>query len=190
YAGGAQAATAIFAGGCFWSVESNFDSVPGVTETISGFIGGHTENPTYSEVAYGGNTGHREAVKITYDPEVVSYEQLLMTFWTTTDPTDAGGQFCDRGDTYHTGIFPVEDEQAELAAASRDQIAADTGYTIVTEIIADQTFYPAEDFHQNFHITNPERYQAYRIGCGRDPVIERLWGDMAFLGTSANPYPD
>ena len=189
YAGGAQAATAIFAGGCFWSVESNFDHVPGVTETVSGFIGGRTENPTYNEVTYG-DTGHREAVLVTYDPEVVSYEQLLMTFWTTTDPTDSGGQFCDRGPSYYTGIFPTEEGQAEIAAASREQIAASTGYTIVTEIIEGQTFYPAEDYHQDFHINNPERYQAYRIGCGRDAVIQRLWGDMAFLGTDTNPYPE
>jgi len=188
-ASAAEAATAIFAGGCFWSVESNFDSVPGVTGTVSGFIGGWTENPTYNDVTYG-DTGHREAVLVTYDPEVVSYEQLLMTFWMTIDPTDAGGQFCDRGSSYRTGLFPVEEGQAEAAAASRDQIAARTGYTIVTEIIEGQTFYPAEDYHQDFHINNPQRYEAYRVGCGRDAVIARLWGEMAFLGTAANPYPD
>lgn len=184
----AQAATALFAGGCFWSVESNFDKVEGVTGTISGFAGGRTENPTYNQVVYF-DTGHYEVVEITYDPDVVSYEELLTVFWHTTDPTDAGGQFCDRGETYRTAIFALTEEQAEIAARSKAEIAEETGFTIVTELLPAATFWPAEDYHQNFHVTNPERYEAYRIGCRRDIRIAELWGDRAFLGTSANPFP-
>lgn len=184
----AIADTALFAGGCFWSVESNFDKVEGVTATISGFAGGHVENPTYEQVVYE-DTGHYEVVQIEYDPEIVTYEQLLTVFWHTTDPTDAGGQFCDRGANYLTAIFTLTDEQREIAEASKAALAERTGLEIVTEIKDAAPFYPAEDYHQNFHITHPEHYNAYRIGCGRDLRIEELWGDKAFLGTSANPFP-
>lgn len=184
----ALAATALFAGGCFWSVEANFDKVSGVTGTVSGFAGGHVENPSYNQVVYS-DTGHYEVVEITYDPQVVSYEQLLTVFWHTTDPTDDKGQFCDRGATYRTAIFALDAEQAEIAAASKAAIAAESGYEIVTQILPAATFYPAEDYHQNFHITNPLRYEAYRVGCRRDLRIAELWGAKAFLGTSANPFP-
>lgn len=184
----AQAATVLFAGGCFWSVEANFDKVEGVTATISGFAGGHVENPTYEQVIYT-DTGHYEVVEITYDPDVVSFEHLLTVFWHTTDPTDAGGQFCDRGAGYRTAIFALDDEQAQLAEASKGALAAETGLTIVTEILPSAPFYAAEDYHQDFHIKNPARYEAYRIGCRRDFRLTDLWGDKAFLGTSLNPLP-
>jgi peptide-methionine (S)-S-oxide reductase len=182
----AQAATALFAGGCFWSVESNFDKVEGVTGTISGFAGGHVDNPSYEQVVYT-DTGHYEVVEITYDPDVVSYEHLLTVFWHTTDPTDAGGQFCDRGDGYRTAIFALDDEQAEIAAASKAALIEETGFDIVTEILPAAPFWAAEDYHQDFHINNPARYEAYRIGCRRDFRLADLWGDKAFLGTSLNP---
>lgn len=185
----ALAETALFAGGCFWSVEANFDKVEGVTSTISGFAGGTLENPSYNDVVYG-DTGHYEVVEIEFDPEIVSYAQLLTVFWHTIDPTDADGQFCDRGASYRTAIFALDAEQAAIAQESRAEIAAETGWTIVTEIKDAAPFYPAEDYHQNFHIDNPLRYNAYRVGCGRDRQLEALWGDRAFLGTSENPFPE
>ncbi|WP_116654028.1 peptide-methionine (S)-S-oxide reductase MsrA [Pelagibacterium sediminicola] len=182
----AQAETALFAGGCFWSVEANFDKVEGVTATISGFAGGHVANPSYEQVVYS-DTGHYEVVEITYDPGIVSFAQLLTVFWHTTDPTDAGGQFCDRGAGYRTAIFALDDEQAEIAEASKAALAGETGLTIVTEILPAAPFYAAEDHHQDFHIKNPAHYEAYRIGCRRDLRLADLWGDKAFLGTSLNP---
>ncbi|GGA47205.1 peptide-methionine (S)-S-oxide reductase MsrA [Pelagibacterium lentulum] len=182
--------TALFAGGCFWSVEANFEKVEGVIEAVSGFAGGHTENPTYNEVAYGGDTGHYEVVEVTYDPDVVSYDQLLTVYWHTTDPTDPTGQFCDKGPMYKPAIFALDDEQMRLAEASKAAIAEESGYTIVTEIKPEATFYAAGDEHQDFYLTNPAHYERYRIGCGRDDVIRRLWGEKAFLGTSQNPFPD
>lgn len=184
----AFADTALFAGGCFWSVESNFDKVEGVTATVSGFAGGHVANPSYEQVVYE-DTGHYEVVQIEYDPQVVSYDQLLTVFWHTTDPTDAGGQFCDRGPNYLTAIFALTDEQRAIAEASKAALAAETGLEIVTEIEDVTPFYAVEDYHQDFHINNPVHYQAYRIGCGRDLRIVQLWGDQAFLGTSENPFP-
>ncbi|WP_332716277.1 peptide-methionine (S)-S-oxide reductase MsrA [Pelagibacterium mangrovi] len=185
----AFADTALFAGGCFWSVESNFDKVDGVTATISGFAGGHVENPSYEQVVFE-DTGHYEVVEIEYDPEVVSFEQLLTVFWHTTDPTDAGGQFCDRGDGYRTAVFALTPEQRDVAEASKAALGEETGLTIVTEIKEAAPFYAAEDYHQDFHTNNPERYEAYRVGCGRDIRINELWGDQAFLGTSDNPFPE
>lgn len=184
----AMADTALFAGGCFWSVESNFDKVEGVTATTSGFAGGHVENPSYEDVVYT-DTGHYEVVEIEYDPEIVSYDQLLTVYWHSTDPTDADGQFCDQGSSYRPAIFALTPEQKQTAEASKTAIAQQSGYTIVTEIKDAAPFYAADDYHQDFHITNPVRYNAYRIGCGRDRVIEQLWGDQAFLGTSENPFP-
>lgn len=182
----AQAATALFAGGCFWSVEANFDNVEGVTATISGFAGGHVENPTYNQVI-SSDTGHYEVVEITYDPDVVSFEHLLTVFWHTTDPTDAGGQFCDRGEGYRTAIFALDVEQAQIAEASKAALAAETGFNIVTEIRPAAPFWPVEEYHQDFHIKNPVHYEAYRIGCGRDFRLSDLWGAKAFLGTRKNP---
>ncbi|RDE08948.1 peptide-methionine (S)-S-oxide reductase MsrA [Pelagibacterium lacus] len=183
----ANAATALFAGGCFWSVEANFDKVEGVTSTLSGLAGGHVPNPSYEQVVYS-DTGHYEVVEIEYDPEIVSYEQLLTVYWHTTDPTEGRGQFCDMGPSYRPAIFALTEEQRDIAEASRAAIAEESGYAIVTEIKDAALFYAAEEYHQDFHIKNPARYEAYRIGCRRDPALERLWGDKAYLGTSENPF--
>lgn len=176
---------AIFAGGCFWCVESDFDKVPGVLETISGYTGGHTKNPTYKEVSYK-NTGHYEAVKITYDPKVISYAKLLHSFWRSVDPTDPSGQFCDKGASYRTAIFTSTPEQFNLATDSKDkeQNEGKLKGRIVTPVIKATQFYPAEDYHQNYYQTNPVRYTYYRYGCGRDKRIKELWGEEAHSGQS------
>ena len=169
---------AVVAGGCFWCVESDFDQVDGVVETISGFAGGDTVDPTYKQVVRGG-TGHTEAVEITYDADIVSYSDLLHFFWRSVDPTDAGGQFCDRGDSYRTEVFFSTPEEQDLAAASKAQAEAALGAPIVTEISELDGFYPAEDYHQDFYRKSPVRYKTYRQGCGRDKRVEMLWGDAA-----------
>jgi methionine-S-sulfoxide reductase len=174
------AAVAIFAGGCFWCMEPPYDKLDGVIATTSGYTGGTKVDPTYKEVSAGG-TGHAEAVQITYDPTKVSYEQLLEVFWHNVDPLDAGGQFCDRGDSYRTGIFVRDEEQRRLAEASK-QALADSGrfeQPIVTEIVAAGPFYPAEDYHQDYYEKNPVRYKFYRWNCGRDARLAQLWGDQA-----------
>ncbi len=173
--------TAILAGGCFWCVESDFDQVPGVLETISGYTGGHLENPTYRDVV-SETTGHREAVRITYDPAKVSYEQLLDVFWRSVDPTDAGGQFCDRGESYTTAIYTIDEEQQAQAEASGAQAMEDLGQKIVTVIAPASVFYPAEDYHQDYYLKNPVRYRYYRFGCRRDARVKALWGEQAHRG--------
>ncbi|WP_127142872.1 peptide-methionine (S)-S-oxide reductase MsrA [Pelagibacterium montanilacus] len=183
----AQAATALFAGGCFWSVEANFDKVEGVTGTVSGFAGGSVEDPTYEQVIYF-DTGHRETVEVTYDPEVVDFDTLMTVFWHSIDPTDASGQFCDKGQHYRTAVFALDDEQAAAAQASKTAIAQETGWDIATEILPEATFWAAGDEHQNFHIENAAHYQRYRVGCGRDNRLAELWGDRALWGTSENPF--
>lgn len=185
-AASAQAAgrkTAIFAGGCFWCMEADFDYVPGVLSTISGYIGGDAPNPTYAQVSAGG-TGYYEAVKITFNPDIVSYEKLLDTFWRSVDPTDAGGQFCDRGDSYKTAIFTLSDAQKEIATQSKVtlQRAGQLDDPIVTVIRPATAFYPAEDYHQDYYARNPVRYKYYRFSCGRDARIADLWGKEAHRG--------
>lgn len=170
--------TALFAGGCFWCVESDFDKVEGVRETISGYTGGEAENPSYRQVVAGG-TGHVEAVKITYDADIVSYIELLHIFWRSVDPTDDGGQFCDRGDTYRTAIFVADEGQKATARASRAKAEEALGQEIVTRIELAGTFYPAEAYHQDFYRKNPLRYKAYRTGCRRDARVKALWGAEA-----------
>jgi len=177
----AEPAIAIFAGGCFWCVESDFDQIDGVTETVSGYIGGTLENPGYKQVSAGG-TGHYEAVKITYDPARVTYEALLTAFWHSVDPTDAGGQFCDRGESYRTAIFATDEAQLEKAAATKAAIAKDLGTDIATAVLKAPTFYPAEGYHQDYYEKNPVRYKYYRYSCGRNARIKDLWGDKAYLG--------
>jgi peptide-methionine (S)-S-oxide reductase len=176
---GAQSnlAKATFAGGCFWCMEHPYDELDGVVSTTSGYIGGHKANPTYREVSPG-TTGHAEAVQVVYDPSKVSYEKLLMVFWMNVDPTDAGGQFCDRGSQYRTGIFYYTDEQKRLAEASKAALAKSKPFKepLVTEITMATTFYPAEDYHQDYYIKNPVRYKFYRTGCGRDARLKALWG--------------
>jgi peptide-methionine (S)-S-oxide reductase len=173
--------TAIFAGGCFWCVESDFDKVPGVISTTSGYIGGSAKTAHYKIVSSGG-TGHHESVKIVYDPKKVSYSRLLYVFWRSVDPTDPGGQFCDRGDSYKTGIFYANDKERDLALASKKKAEAALGKKIVTQIVKAGPFYPAEGYHQNYYKRNPVRYHIYRYGCGRDARIQELWGDQAHAG--------
>ena len=174
---------ATFAGGCFWCVEADFDHVPGVVRTISGYTGGTLEDPTYRQVTAGG-TGHREAVQIFYDPDKVSYETLLEIFWRSVDPTDDGGQFCDRGESYETAIFANSPEQKRLAEDSRRKLgqSAVLDQPVVTPIETAGRFYPAEDYHQNYYQTSSLRYKFYRFSCRRDARIEELWGDQAHRG--------
>lgn len=169
--------TAIFAAGCFWCVEQAFDEVEGVLRTTSGYIGGSVANPGYRAVS-AGTTGHTEALEVRFDPALVSYEKLLDVFWRNVDPTDAGGQFCDRGSQYRGGIFYLDENQEELARASKLalQNAPDAPKPIVTEITEATTFYPAEDYHQDYHQKNPVRYNYYKNGCGRPDRLEQLWG--------------
>ena len=174
------AAKAIFAAGCFWCVEEVFDKVDGVLTTTSGYIGGRTSNPTYEEVSSGG-TGHTEAVEITYDPSRVSYESLLQTFWRNVDALDAGGQFCDRGSQYRSGIFYLSPEQKQLAEASKAQVATQLGKPVATEIVPAGPFYAAEDYHQGYHQKNPVRYKFYKWNCGRAQRLEALWGSKGKL---------
>ncbi|WP_339762928.1 peptide-methionine (S)-S-oxide reductase MsrA [uncultured Hoeflea sp.] len=174
-----ETGTAIFAGGCFWCVESDFDHVKGVTSTISGYIGGKADNPTYkSHVA----NGDREAVEIKYDPAMVSYAELLKTFFRTVNPTDDGGQFCDRGHSYTTAVYALNDEQAAQAEAAKAEAEKTLGKPVVTEIAPSATFWPAEDYHQDFYKKSPVRYNYYRRACGRDQEVKSLWGDEADYG--------
>ncbi|SFN95075.1 peptide-methionine (S)-S-oxide reductase [Cohaesibacter marisflavi] len=174
--------TAIFAGGCFWCVESDFDHVPGVLETVSGYSGGSTtDNVTYKNHSA---AGHREVVRITYDSNKVSYDKLLDIFWRSVDPTDGGGQFCDRGHSYTTAIYTLDDEQAKIAEASKKALeeSGKLGAPIATEISPAAPFFAAEDYHQDYYNKNPIRYTYYRFACGRDARIEELWGDEAMMG--------
>ena len=183
-AGGAMAGeprTAVFAGGCFWCVEADFDKVPGVLATVSGYTGGTVENPSYKQVTFG-DTGHYEAVEVTYDPGRVGYRQLADIFWRTVDPTDSGGQFCDRGDSYRTAVFVADEEQRQAAQSSKAEAAAALGQEVVTPILDTGEFWPAEDYHQGYYEKNPLRYRYYRWNCGRDRRIEELWGDAAHQG--------
>lgn len=169
--------TAIFAGGCFWCVEADFDKVPGVVSTTSGYIGGRVADPTYEQVS-GGHTGHAEAVEIRFDPARVSYGQLLAHYWRSIDPTTRDRQFCDVGSPYRTAIFTVGEAQHAAALASREALGKDKPFPqpIVTEIVPATTFYPAEEYHQDYYRKNPLRYRYYRHGCGRDARLEELWG--------------
>lgn len=171
-------AQATFAGGCFWCMEGPFDKLDGVVSTTSGYTGGFEENPTYGHVS-AGITGHAEAVQIVYDPEQVKYETLLNTFWHNIDPLDSKGQFCDKGSQYRSGIFYASAAEKQLAEASKTEVAEQLGQPIVTEITAASTFYPAEDYHQDYYLKNPVRYKIYRTGCGRDRRLSQLWGDEA-----------
>lgn len=174
----ARTATAIFAGGCFWCMEGPFDVLDGVISTTSGYTGGKLANPTYEQVSSGG-TGHAEAVKVVYDPDKVGYQQLLAVFWRNVDPLDASGQFCDRGNQYRSEIFYMDEQQKQLAEESKAALDASgrLKQPVVTEIVAATTFYPAEDYHQDYYQKNPTRYKLYRYGCGRDQRLTKLWGE-------------
>jgi peptide-methionine (S)-S-oxide reductase len=169
-------ATAIFAGGCFWCVEEAFDKVEGVVETTSGFTGGKVADPSYEQVSAGG-TGHAEAVRVRYDPGLVSYAQLLDVFWTNVDPLDAGGQFCDRGDSYRSALFPIGEEQERLAQASKEAVEQRFDQPVATRVEPAASFYPAEDYHQNYHEANALTYHFYKWRCGRVDRLEEVWGE-------------
>ncbi len=175
---GKSGAVATFAGGCFWCIESTFEKLDGVTEAVSGYSGGQTENPTYHEVGKG-NTGHTETVQIHYDPEVISYEELLFHFWRDIDPTDSAGQFVDRGEHYRPAIFYHNEQEKQLALASREALDRSGRFSnpVTVEIVPFDKFYKAEGYHQNYHVTNSLRYKLYRKGSGRDQFLEKVWGD-------------
>ena len=173
---GPNQAVASFAGGCFWCMESDMDKLPGIVETTSGFAGGTVANPTYEDVTTE-TTGHREAVRVIYDTTKLTYNQVLDWYWHHIDPTDDGGQFCDRGDSYRTAIFVSDDTQRQLALASKKALD-DKGVLpgpIVTQILGPVPFYAAEVYHQDFHDKSPVRYQSYRAGCGRDARVAEVW---------------
>ena len=175
-----QTEAAIFAGGCFWCVESDFDKVDGVLSTTSGYVGGRTANPTYRDVSAGG-TGHTEAVRVEFDPARISYAQLLEKFWPSIDPTMKDQQFCDVGSQYRSGIYPLNEQQLKAATASKAALEKTKPFRqpIVTEIVMAGTFYPAEEYHQDYYLKNPVRYSFYRRNCGRDARLKELWGDKA-----------
>jgi len=173
-------AVATFGGGCFWCMEPPYDKLPGVTATISGYIGGRTVKPTYEQVS-AGTTGHVEVVQVVYDPKKVSYEKLLEVFWVNVDPTVKDRQFCDSGTQYRTAIFFHDDAQRKAAEASKAALEKSKPFKepIVTPIEMAGPFYPAEDYHQDYYTKNPTRYSFYRNGCGRDARLKSLWGDKA-----------
>jgi len=166
--------TAIFAGGCFWCMQPVFENVPGILSSTAGYTGGHVENPTYEKVSHG-NTGHYESVEIAFDPSIISYEEILKLFWKNIDPVDAGGQFCDRGDSYRSAIFYANESQKDLAEQSKVDLEKKLKTPVATSIIPASKFYPAEDYHQDFHSKNPIRYKFYRASCGRDRRLKEVW---------------
>ncbi|WP_421759529.1 peptide-methionine (S)-S-oxide reductase MsrA [Devosia sp.] len=187
---GAETATAIFAGGCFWSIESDFDHAPGVISTTSGYIGGHVDHPTYEQVVTE-TTGHREAVKIVYDPAITSYDKLVDTFFHVIDPMEKNGQFCDFGESYTTAVYVGSEAEMKVAEAEKADVAKQLGKPVATVIAMAPTFWPAEEYHQNFWrgtemlnngLTRMEHYMRYRIGCGKNAQVEAIWGKEAFKG--------
>lgn len=168
---------AIFAGGCFWCMEPPFEKLSGVISVTSGYTGGSKVNPTYEEVS-SGVTGHAEAVEIAYDPRKIGYAELLQVFWLNIDPTDAGGQFVDRGRQYRSAIFFLTEEQRHLAEQSKERLATSGKFDqpIVTEIAPASIFYPAEQYHQDYYKENPLRYKFYRYNSGRDQFLDKVWG--------------
>jgi len=174
---GQQTETATFAGGCFWCMEGSFEQLDGVVSVTSGYTGGSQANPTYEAVSSGA-TGHTESVQIIYNPATVSYQQLLDVFWRNIDPTQADGQFADIGPQYRTAVFYHDEEQQRLAEASKQQLAASGKFNrpIATELLPALTFYPAEEYHQDYYKKNPTRYQLYKIGSGRAGFLKRVWG--------------
>ncbi|KHA50449.1 peptide-methionine (S)-S-oxide reductase MsrA [Sulfitobacter geojensis] len=191
----AETETLTVAGGCFWCVESDFESVRGVKEAVSGFAGGKTANPTYKQVTKGG-TGHYEVVQIRFDPAVVSRETILNMFFRSIDPTDAGGQFCDRGESYRSAIFAANNTQKAAAQKAKSEAQAALGQKVVTPVLGASTFYPADDYHQDYYkssdrlavtsvglgVKKSVAYKRYRKGCGRDARVKQLWGaDAPFV---------
>ena len=168
---------ATFAGGCFWCMEHPFDALDGVLSTTSGYIGGMKEKPTYEEVS-AGKTGHTEAIQIVFEPNKISYAQLLDVYWQNSDPTTPNRQFCDIGSQYRPGIFYHSTTQKDIAEQSKAALQKSKPFAgdIVTEITKASTFWPAEEYHQNYYLKNPLRYKYYRFSCGRDERLEQLWG--------------
>ena len=170
---------AVFAGGCFWCMESDFEKLAGVSDVVSGFTGGTVKNPTYR----GNHKGHYEAVEVTYDPTKVSYKQLLAHYWVNIDPFDARGQFCDKGFSYLSAIFVANDKEKKLAEKSRQEVVKQfPNHKVITPILNATTFYPIkgeESYHQNYYKTNSVRYKYYRWSCGRDQRLKDIWGDKA-----------
>ena len=166
---------AVFAGGCFWCMTPPFEKLDGVVKVLSGYSGGTALNPTYEDYA---EKGHIEVVEVTYDPSKVTYAQLLDVFWRQVNPMDSGGQFCDRGPQYRPAIFYINEEQKVLAEQSREKLAKSGKFAkpITTEIVAASTFYPAEEYHQDYYKKNPLPYKFYRFKCGRDQYLEKIWG--------------
>ncbi|MDQ2869614.1 MAG: peptide-methionine (S)-S-oxide reductase MsrA [Acidobacteriota bacterium] len=173
-------AKAVFAGGCFWCEETAFEGVPGVLSVTSGYTGGQKKNPTYEEVSAGG-TGHAESVEVAFDPAKITYEKLLEIFWHNVDPLQANAQFCDHGSQYRSAIFYSDDAQRRAAEESKRKLEEESRFKgkIVTQIVQASTFYPAEQYHQDFYKKNPVRYHQYREGCGRDARLKQLWGEAA-----------
>jgi len=172
--------TAIFAGGCFWCMEPPFDKIEGVLSTTSGYTGGIENNPTYEEVSSGG-TGHAESIRVTYDPAKVDYARLLQVFWHNIDPVAVDRQFCDSGTQYRSAIFYFDEQQRQLAEASKANLEASDLFKrkIATQIVQAGEFWPAEEYHQDYYKKNPIRYKFYRFACGRDKRLEEIWGDLA-----------
>lgn len=168
--------TAIFAGGCFWCMESDFQKVDGVVSTKVGYSGGHKKDPTYEEVS-AGITGHKEVLRVEFDTSKVSYKELLDIFWINIDPLDDEGQFCDRGEQYTSEIFYLNEEQKKLAEISKEEAAKKLGEDLVTKIVKASIFYPAEEYHQDYHHKNPVRYKLYRFNCRRDKRLNELWSN-------------
>lgn len=171
-------AVATFSGGCFWCTESDFDKIPGVLRTTSGYAGGTLANPTYKQVSAGG-TGHIESVRVEYDPARVSYAALVDRFFRSVDPTDGGGQFCDRGSQYRTAIFVSTPEQRRVVEAAKARVTAVLKKPVATSILPAGRFYPAEEYHQDYYKKNPIRYRFYRYRCGRDARLKQVWGQTA-----------
>lgn len=165
-------AKAVFAGGCFWCMVHPFDQLNGVVKVTSGYAGGQSKDPTYEQVS-GGGSGHRESVEVIYDPRQITYATLLDVFWHNVDPTNDAGQFCDAGPQYRSAVFYVDDAQRRLAAATKT--ALQKRMKVYTDILPAGDFYPAEEYHQNYYRKNPVRYRFYRLNCGRDYVLDRIW---------------
>jgi len=178
----AKTQTAIFAGGCFWSMEVQFETRPGILSVVSGYSGGHVANPSYEEVS-SGMTGHKESVEVKFDPSKISYEQLLSIYWHGIDPTQSDGQFCDHGDEYQSVIFYRDDAQKQAALDSKAAIekSGELKKPIATRIEKAGPFYPAEEYHQDFWKKSWDHYHAYRVGCGRDRQLTQVWGKDAVL---------
>jgi peptide-methionine (S)-S-oxide reductase len=166
--------TAVFAGGCFWCTESDFDHMPGVVSTLSGYTGGRLRNPTYEQVS-GGRTGHIEAVRVTYDPRRISYADLVERFFRTVDPLDSGGAFCDRGYQYRSAIFVANSAERQVAEAAKARVQRALGAEVATLILPRRAFYRAEEYHQDYYRKNPVRYRFYRWNCGRDARLRAVW---------------